>query len=98
MTNAPSIDHILSLYNDKAPLSEASTIPAPWYVDPRIAELETQTVFSKAWQMIGRIDQVEKAGQFVSAFVAGEPVVAVRGHDGVLRAFYNVCRHHAAAV
>jgi len=98
MKTRDSVDRILAIYNDKAPLSEASTIPAPWYVDPRIAELETQTVFSKAWQMIGRIDQVEKAGQFVSAFVAGEPVVAVRGNDGVLRAFYNVCRHHAAAV
>ena len=98
MKTRDSVDRILAIYNDKAPLSEASTIPAPWYVDPRIAELETQTVFSKTWQMIGRIDQVEKAGQFVSAFVAGEPVVAVRGNDGVLRAFYNVCRHHAAAV
>ena len=98
MKTRDSVDQILAIYNDKAPLSEASTIPAPWYVDPRIAELETQTVFSKTWQMIGRIDQVEKAGQFVSAFVAGEPVVAVRGNDGVLRAFYNVCRHHAAAV
>ena len=30
--------------------------------------------------------------------LAGEPVVIVRGSDGSLRAFYNVCRHHAAAV
>src|SRR5437879_12730143 len=98
MTNAPSIDHILSLYNDRAPLAEASTIPAPWYVDPRIAELEARTVFSKTWQLIGRTDQVEKPGQFVSSTIAGEPIVVVRGADGVLRAFYNVCRHHAAAV
>ena len=34
----------------------------------------------------------------MTATVAGEPLVAVRGNDGVLRAFYNVCRHHAAAV
>ena len=79
-------------------LSEASTIPAPWYVDARIAELETKTVFSQTWQMVGRIEQVEKAGQFVTATVAGEPIVVVRGNDGVLRGFYNVCRHHAAAV
>jgi len=69
-----------------------------WYVDARIAELETQTVFSRTWQVMGRVDQVAKPGQFVSATVAGEPLVAVRGNDGVLRAFYNVCRHHAAAV
>jgi len=89
---------ILVSYDDKAQLSEASTIPASWYIDPRIAELETQTVFSKTWQMVGRIEQVEKPGQYVSANVAGEPIVAVRGNDGVLRGFYNVCRHHAAAV
>jgi phenylpropionate dioxygenase-like ring-hydroxylating dioxygenase large terminal subunit len=93
-----NLQHILDSYNDKAPLSEAYTIPAPWYVDGRIADLELQTVFSKTWQVIGRIDQVEKPGQFVSATIGGEPLVAVRGNDGVLRAFYNVCRHHAAAV
>lgn len=93
-----SVEDILAMYDDRAPLSEALTIPAPWYVDPRIAELENQTVFSRTWQVLGRIDQVEQAGQFVAATVAGEPIVAVRGNDGVLRAFYNVCRHHAAAV
>jgi phenylpropionate dioxygenase-like ring-hydroxylating dioxygenase large terminal subunit len=93
-----SVNEILASYNDRAPLTEASTIPAPWYVDARIAELEAKTVFSKTWQMVGRIEQVEKPGQFVTATVAGEPIVVVRGNDGTLRGFYNVCRHHAAAV
>jgi choline monooxygenase len=93
-----TVEQIIASYDDAAPLVEASTIPAPWYVDPRIAELERQTVFSRTWQAMGRVDQVEKPGQFVTATVAGEPLVAVRGQDGVLRAFYNVCRHHAAAV
>jgi choline monooxygenase len=93
-----SIPEILADYNDNAALQDASTIPASWYVDPRIGELEAQTVFSKTWQMVGRVEQVEKPGQFVTAEVAGEPIVVVRGNDGVLRGFYNVCRHHAAAV
>lgn len=93
-----SISEMLALYNDGAPLAEASTIPAPWYVDPRIFELEKRTVFSNTWQLIGRVDQVNQAGDFITFRVADEPIVAVRGHDGVLRAFYNVCRHHAAAV
>ena len=93
-----SVQEILASYNDQASLAEAWTIPASWYVDERIAELERQTVFSKTWQMVGRVDQVEKPGQFVTATVAGEPMVVVRGNDGVLRGFYNVCRHHAAAV
>jgi len=92
------VQKILESYNDRAPLSEASTIPAPWYVDPRIAELEDRTLFSSTWQMVGRTDQVEEPGQFVTASVAGEPIVVVRGNDDMLRGFYNVCRHHAAAV
>jgi choline monooxygenase len=89
---------ILATYDASAPLAEASTIPAPWYVDPRVAQLERTAVFSKTWQMIGRADQVERPGQFVTTNVAGEPIVVVRGNDGALRGFYNVCRHHAAAV
>jgi choline monooxygenase len=93
-----TVEKILSLYDDRAAITEASTIPAPWYVDPRIAELERLTVFSDTWQMVGRIEQVEKPGQFISTRVAGEPIVVVRGQDGILRGFFNVCRHHAAAV
>ena len=98
MIRHQSIEAMLAAYNDQAPLSEASTIPAPWYVDQRIAELESLTVFSHAWQVLGRADQVQKSGQFVTATVADEPVFAVRGADSQLRAFYNVCRHHAAKV
>ena len=82
-----SLDQILASYNERAALAEASTIPAPWYVDTRVAELESKTVFSKSWQMVGRADQVEKPAQFVAANVAGEPIVVVRGNDVVLRGF-----------
>jgi choline monooxygenase len=98
MITSSSIREILDSYDDRAALSEASTIPAPWYVDERIAELELRTVFSKTWQMLGRVDQVEEPGHFIAGTIAGEPVVVVRGNDGVLRGFFNVCQHHAAAV
>jgi choline monooxygenase len=92
------ITQLLSAYDDQAPLSQAATIPASWYTDPRIAELERASVFSKTWQLVGRTGQVQNPGQFIATMVAGEPVVVVRGADNTLRAFYNVCRHHAAAV
>src|ERR1022692_95996 len=92
-----SIEQILSSYNDRAALSQASTIPAPWYVDPRIAEMERLSVFSKTWQLVARTDQLQEQGEFVTTRLAGEPVVVVRGSDGTLRAFYNVCRPKAAA-
>ncbi|HKV23349.1 MAG TPA: aromatic ring-hydroxylating dioxygenase subunit alpha [Candidatus Acidoferrum sp.] len=89
---------IINLYHPQDPIEEASTIPAPWYFDPRIAELERSSVLSSTWQVVGRLDQVRDKGQFFTAELAGEPLVIVRGDDGQLRAFYNVCRHHAAAV
>jgi len=93
-----SLEDILESYDSSLPLREASTIPGPWYVDRRIAELERQTVFGRTWQVVGRAEQVMQPGQFITTEVAGEPIVVIRGKDGVLRAFFNVCRHHAAAV
>src|SRR5688572_7094140 len=94
-----SLDEIVNSYNPDAPLASASTIPASWYIDPRILARERRRVFSRAWQCVGRVGQVRAPGQFLSGEVAaGEPVVVVRGPDDVLRGFFNVCRHHAAAV
>jgi choline monooxygenase len=92
------IENILALYDQEAPLEMASTIPAAWYVDERITRLENQQVFGGNWIAVGRIDQVAAAGQFFTFDLAGEPLVIVRGTDNKLRAFFNVCRHHAAAV
>lgn len=93
-----SVRDVVNLYNPHDPLEEAWTIPAPWYFDQRIAELERASVFSGTWQVVGRADQVRDNGQFFTAELAGEPLVVARGEDGQLRSFYNVCRHHAAAV
>src|SRR6516164_2787310 len=89
---------LLKLYKADAPLEEAYTIPAPWYLDARIEEAERERVFGRNWIAVGRLDQVAAEGQFFTVEFAGEPIVVVRGSDGELRAFYNVCRHHAAAV
>ena len=94
----PSLTDIINNYDPNAPLAEASTIPASWYTDERLFELEKQTIFSRSWQFAARIDQLNKSGDYVTGEVAGEPIVVVRGGDNSLRAFFNVCRHHAAAV
>jgi choline monooxygenase len=93
-----SLRDVVNMYNPYDPLEVAWTIPAPWYFDERIAALERASVFSDTWQVVGRTDQVRDHGQFFTAELAGEPLVVARGDDGQLRAFYNVCRHHAAAV
>jgi choline monooxygenase len=89
---------IIANYDPDSPLAEASTAPSSWYTDPRVLELEQRTVFSHSWRLAGRSDQVRNPGQYITAEVAGEAILIVRGNDGVLRGFFNVCRHHAAAV
>ena len=94
----PSLREIIDSYNPNAPLEEALTIPARWYTDQSLYNLELQTVFPSSWQLAGRVDQVREPGQYVTSDIAGEPIVVVRGTDRVLRGFFNACRHHAAAV
>src|SRR5208337_2404096 len=93
-----SVRDVLNFYNPADPLENASTIPAPWYFDPRVAQLERDSVFASNWQVVGRLDQVKDPGQFFTIDINNEPLLVVRSDDGQLRAFYNVCRHHAAAV
>jgi choline monooxygenase len=92
------IREIIANYDPDSPLAEASTPPSAWYTDPRILELEQRTVFSHSWRLAGRTDQVLSPGQYFTSDIAGEPIVVIRGSDSVLRGFFNVCRHHAAAV
>ena len=80
------------------PLARAHTIPSSWYRDPRIADAERSSIFRKSWQLVARAHQLATPGSFVTALVAGEPVLLVRDAAGVLRAFFNVCRHRAACV
>jgi phenylpropionate dioxygenase-like ring-hydroxylating dioxygenase large terminal subunit len=93
-----STREIVDSYHPEKPLAQAATIPASWYTDPRIFELEKQTVFTSSWQLAARDNQLQKSGDFVTTEIAGEPIVVVRGEDQQIRAFFNVCRHHAAAV
>src|SRR4030095_8408023 len=89
---------IISDYNPELPLERASTIPSSWYTNTDLYNLELKTVFAKSWQLAARAGQVTQPGHYVTTDIAGEPILIVRGADNVLRAFFNVCRHHAAAV
>jgi choline monooxygenase len=93
-----SLQEIIDSYDPNAPLEKALTIPSTWYTDESLYQLEMRTVFANSWQMACRADQLVNPGQYVTTEIAGEPIVVVRGADNVLRGFFNVCRHHAAAV
>jgi phenylpropionate dioxygenase-like ring-hydroxylating dioxygenase large terminal subunit len=63
------------------------------YVDPEIFELEQERLFRKTWMFLAHESELPGKGDYVTRNLAGEPVVVVRGDDGVVRAFLNSCRH-----
>jgi choline monooxygenase len=93
-----NLQQIIESYDADASLDNASTIPASWYTNEELYALELDSVFAGHWQLVARADQLREPGRYVTAEIAGEPILIVRGSDNILRGFFNVCRHHAAAV
>ena len=78
-------------------ITRASTIPARLYNDPVYLELERERIFAATWQLVGRLDQLEEHGAFITAEVQTDSVVVLRDGD-TLRGFHNVCLHRAGPV
>ena len=73
-------------------------IPTERYTDPRFFELERERVFGRSWLFVGHESEWPGSGSYRLMTRSGAPIVVVRGDDGVLRAFYNACRHRGAPV
>ena len=78
-----------------AEISRAWSLPAQYYTDIDVLAAEKEQIFRRSWQVVGHRDQVRNAGDYFTIEVLGEPLLLVRGSDGELRGFYNVCRHRA---
>lgn len=85
-------------FNPELPIERAHTPPGTWYTDPLVFDEERHRVFEKSWIVVGRAGQVVHPGDYFTGQITGNPYVVTRGDDGELRAFHNVCRHHAAEV
>jgi phenylpropionate dioxygenase-like ring-hydroxylating dioxygenase large terminal subunit len=77
-------------------LSEAYTLPAWLYTNPDVLEAEKKEIFSKTWQYVGHVTEVQGPGDYITTEVADKPIIIARGNDGVVRAFYNVCTHRGS--
>lgn len=80
----------------KASLEQGQTLPAQWYTDRNIYELEQQNIFGRSWQFVGLTEDVTRPGEFFTGRAANVPIVVVRDEDNTLRAFVNVCRHRGS--
>jgi phenylpropionate dioxygenase-like ring-hydroxylating dioxygenase large terminal subunit len=70
-------------------------IPARVYHDPDYFALEREAVFKRSWLQIGHVCELPEAGSFIRREIemAGASLLIVRGKDGAIRAFHNVCTH-----
>lgn len=70
-------------------------VPAAPYHDPRWFELERQAVFLRSWIHVGHVCELPDPGSFVRRELefAKASLLIVRGRDGAIRAFHNVCTH-----
>ena len=74
------------------------TIPTGRYTDPEFFELEQRFLWKKCWLLVGRDEDFSEPGSFQLFERTGSPLLIVRGHDKVLRGFFNTCQHRGAPV
>src|SRR5580700_11071432 len=89
------MDRSKNAFRVEAEIARAWTLPAHLYTDASILIAEKERLFARTWQVVGHGSQVKNPGDYFTTDLIGEPLVFVRGLDGKLRGFYNVCRHRA---
>ena len=73
-------------------------LPAWTYHSPALFDLEREKLFLTHWQVVGHVGDIPAAGDWLAFDLIGERAVVMRGNDGVVRAFHNLCRHRGARV
>jgi len=74
------------------------SLDQPFYTDPEIYALELERIVYRNWILAGHVSEWPEKGDFRTMSVADESAIVVRGEDGELRAFANVCRHRGSRV
>ena len=83
---------VVAATDDQAHLS----LPAWVYRDAEFFEAEKTQVLRAAWQVVCHDSDVAGAGDWHALDYLGEGIIVVRGDDGAVRAFTNVCRHRGS--
>jgi len=78
-------------------IANARTPGAAFYTDAQLLRTERDKVFARSWQIVGHVGQLAVPGDFFTTTLNEEPLLLVND-GGVLRGFYNVCRHRAGPV
>ena len=69
-----------------------------FYKDEEIFNLEIENIYMNSWLLAGHESQIPNAGDYFLFNLLTESVIIIRGKDGLIRAFMNVCRHRGSHV
>ncbi|WP_083098465.1 aromatic ring-hydroxylating oxygenase subunit alpha [Pseudophaeobacter leonis] len=78
--------------------ADRSGLPAWSYTNPEMLEAEKDLLFRRHWQLVCHVNDIPNAGDFMTLDLVGERALVVRGNDGEVRAFHNLCRHRGSRV
>jgi len=89
------VDRLLAALRDIAerPLEQARAMPPGVYTSEAFHALERARIFAREWLCAGRAESVANPGDYLTWSAGEQPLFVVRGEDGALRAFANVCLH-----
>jgi len=73
-------------------------LPAWSYHSPALLELEKENLFRTHWQIAGHVADLPEPGDYLAFDAVGERALIVRGADGEVRAFHNICRHRGGRI
>ncbi|MHA7773913.1 aromatic ring-hydroxylating oxygenase subunit alpha [Roseibium sp. M-1] len=73
-------------------------LPAWSYHSDAYLEMEKEHVFRTHWLIACHISDVPNNGDYFTFDAVGERAIIVRGNDGELRGFHNICRHRGSRV
>ncbi|XP_022987330.1 choline monooxygenase, chloroplastic isoform X2 [Cucurbita maxima] len=83
-------------FDPEIPLEKAVTPPSSWYTDPSFFALELDRVFHRGWQAVGYVEQLKDPHDFFTGRLGNVEYVVCKDNNKKVRAFHNVCRHHAS--
>jgi phenylpropionate dioxygenase-like ring-hydroxylating dioxygenase large terminal subunit len=77
---------------------DAGRLPAYLFSDAEVFERELEAIFARCWQCVGHVSEVPEPGDYVTRYLATDPIIVVRSEDGHVRVFLNVCRHRGMRI
>jgi Rieske 2Fe-2S family protein len=76
----------------------AKTLPGRFYTSPEVFRVEKERIFLQQWLCAGREERISEPGDFFVRNIGTESAIILRGRDGAVRAFHNVCRHRGTRI